>query len=455
MLSQYSLAALLTALYLVMTWYCFRHTTVRRASTGEPGKQSYELVLGYASQGGTAEALAHQYASMLPGVTPTTVLPLNALTHQVLERSKKVLFFVSTYGEGEAPDNGLRFERYWRNQTANNLLTHLEFAVLALGDSQYQKFCGFGNSIAQLMNRQGARPMFEPVQVDRSDTQALELWRKQLTVTDLLSAGAANTLEAAEDQIGNSPGSAQWNLSDRRLLNAGSPGNPLYLLSFKCQGGLPNWQAGDIARIWPFDDRSQLPREYSIASVPDNGVLTLVVRLAQRDDGSPGICSSWLTDQLSQTESVRIDIRKNRAFHAAPEAQPLILIGNGSGIAGLLAHLEEQHSNSQHGHWLIYGERSPDCDRILDEQLTAWCATGHLDTLLRAFSRSDNPAYVQDLIRSNADQLRAVVKNGAQIMVCGSRLGMAPAVDAALSQALGSDTMQELATTGRYRRDIY
>ena len=40
-------------------------------------------------------------------------------------------------------------------------------------------------------------------------------------------------------------------------------------------------------------------------------------------------------------------------------------------------------------------------------------------------------------------------------MVCGSRLGMAPAVDAALSQALGSDTMQELATTGRYRRDIY
>ena len=54
---------------------------------------------------------------------------------------------VSTYGEGEAPDNGAHFAR--QLQATEIRLDHLEYAVLALGDRRYRHFCGFGNRIDQ------------------------------------------------------------------------------------------------------------------------------------------------------------------------------------------------------------------------------------------------------------------------------------------------------------------
>jgi sulfite reductase (NADPH) flavoprotein alpha-component len=39
--------------------------------------------------------------------------------------------------------------------------------------------------------------------------------------------------------------------------------------------------------------------------------------------------------------------------------------------------------------------------------------------------------------------------------VCGSLAGMAPGVDAALREVLGDATVNDLASSGRYRRDVY
>jgi len=41
------------------------------------------------------------------------------------------------------------------------------------------------------------------------------------------------------------------------------------------------------------------------------------------------------------------------------------------------------------------------------------------------------------------------------IYVCGSLQGMAGAVDDALAQVLGRETLVQLAEQGRYRRDVY
>jgi sulfite reductase (NADPH) flavoprotein alpha-component len=63
--------------------------------------------------------------------------------------------------------------------------------------------------------------------------------------------------------------------------------------------------------------------------------------------------------------------------------------------------------------------------------------------------------YVQDRVREVAQDIAAWVAEGASIYVCGSLAGMAPAVDAALSDALGADVLLDLSAQGRYRRDIY
>ena len=44
---------------------------------------------------------------------------------------------------------------------------------------------------------------------------------------------------------------------------------------------------------------------------------------------------------------------------------------------------------------------------------------------------------------------------GAVIYVCGSLQGMAPAVDAVLTDAIGQPALDALRRDARYRRDVY
>ena len=54
-----------------------------------------------------------------------------------------------------------------------------------------------------------------------------------------------------------------------------------------------------------------------------------------------------------------------------------------------------------------------------------------------------------------ADVLRQWVEEGASLYVCGSLQGMAKGVDDMLRELLGSEQLQALAASGRYRRDVY
>ena len=83
-----------------------------------------------------------------------------------------------------------------------------------------------------------------------------------------------------------------------------------------------------------------LPREYSIASVPGEGGIVLFVRLQRHADGSPGAASGWLC-LGGAGDTVALRVRPHARFRLGDNARrPLILIGNGSGLAGLRAHLK-------------------------------------------------------------------------------------------------------------------
>ncbi len=77
-------------------------------------------------------------------------------------------------------------------------------------------------------------------------------------------------------------------------------------------------------------------------------------------DGLPGLGSGWLTQGAPIGGVVRARVRSNPAFHAPQaEATPLILIGNGTGLAGLLAHARHRHATGGGPVWLFWGERHP------------------------------------------------------------------------------------------------
>src|SRR5690606_3013154 len=122
---------------------------------------------------------------------------------------------------------------------------------------------------------------------------------------------------------------------------------------------------------------------------------------------------------------VDMRIRVNRGFHGPTPETPLILIGNGTGMAGLRAHLGAREGHDHGEAWLMFGERTRAHDALLDAELQAALASGLLTRLDRVFSRdAGDGRYVQALIGEHADELIRWIDRGAAIYVCGSLEGM-------------------------------
>ncbi len=443
-----------TALYLLLlvatVWRVRRHRQrlARQAAALAAGSgESGTWLVVHASQTGTAEELAWQTANALHTAGLTAQLTgIAQLDADTLGRASRALFVVSTYGEGDPPDSGTVFARRVMNMAVP--LGTLHYGVLALGDRDYRNFCGFGRTLDQWLQAQGAAPLFPRVEASNSDPAALSQWRHQLS-------HLAGTDDLPDWQA---PHFDSWRLARRELLNPGSAGAPLYDLRFEPAGefALPQWEAGDLAQIAP-PAATDKPREYSIASLPTEGQLRVLVRLERHEDGTLGLCSGWLCGGLQEGATVPLRVRVHRNFRlGANTGRPLILVGNGTGLAGLRAHLKARSAHSATRNWLLFGERNARYDALYDAELRGWEHAGVLTRLDRVWSR-DTPQrrYVQDRLRECAGELRRWIDDGAAIYVCGSLEGMASGVESTLHELLGAATVTALAAAGRYRRDVY
>jgi len=437
--------ALWLALVALTAW---RRRRARRAAAARAAEApSDALLVAFASQTGQAEELAGMTAASLSAAgVPARVVSLGDLEPDQLRAAGRVLIIASTTGEGDAPDAMSGFAR--RHMTATADLAGLSYGLLALGDRGYAGFCGFGRTLDSWLQRSGAIPLFDRVEVDDGDAGAIRHWQHQL------GAVAGRAVEADWTP----PAYDRWRLVSRVHLNPGSPGGEAWRLAFEPVGHTPVWTAGDIAEIGlpAIDGAAPASREYSVASLPSDGAAEIIVRLAIRDDGSPGLASGWLIRGLQPGAPVDMRLRTNRSFHSPPPDVPLVLIGNGTGMGGLRAHWRARAGAPHGGTWLLFGERTAAHDAFLDEELQAALASGLLTRLDRCFSRdAGDGRYVQDLIAASADELARWIERGAVILVCGSLDGMSTGVHAALEAVLGADRLLELTETGRYRRDVY
>jgi len=428
---------------------------LRRASAAEQASRALlsgsgnPWLVAWASQTGLAERLAWRTAETLQQAgLPVRLLPVSDLDAQVLADCEQALFVVSTTGEGDAPDHAAGFLR--RLLDHDLPLAHLRYGLLALGDSSYSRFCAFGRALDGWLRNQQATPLFDAIEVDNGDDATLRHWQHQL---DALSGHTGKLTDWSTPRYG------RWRLAGRHLLNPGSLGGEAWHIALEPLEPDCRWQAGDIAEICPgpAEAADQLPtREYSIASLPADGRLELLVRQSIRPDGQPGLGSGWLTRQTEIGQEIALRIRENPGFHGPADNRPMILIGNGTGLAGLRAHVKERIAAGRQRNWLLFGERQYTRDFFHRAEIEGWLRDGHLERLDLAFSRDqDARVHVQDRLRDAADELRRWVGAGAGIYVCGSLQGMAPAVHATLQDILGADTLEALAESRRYRRDVY
>jgi sulfite reductase (NADPH) flavoprotein alpha-component len=440
----------MAAVALVLAWVVFTVVLARRRPGAAEIHEDGGVLVVHASQTGFATELAARTAGIFhAGGLGVDLRGMDALTPAMLERASRVLFIVSTTGEGDAPDVASLFrERVMRAPLA---LQGTRYGILALGDRDYVDFCAFGRDLDQWLHAGGAAPLFDRVDVDNGDEGALRHWQHHVAHL----AGAT----AMEDW--SRPAYRRWRLAERRLLNPGSVGGRCYHVALVPENERDlAWEAGDIVEIGPRrarGDDTVLPhREYSIASLPADGLLHLVVRQMRAEDGTLGSGSGWLTMHAVVGDPVDVRVRRNAGFHAPVDDRPVLLIGNGTGIAGLRALLKARLARGHLRNWVIYGERHAAVDRLHVDELERWHAVGDIERLDLVWSRETRGArYVQDRLRIAADGLRRFMDEGASVYVCGSLAGMAPGVDGVLRDVLGDAAVSELAAAGRYRRDVY
>ncbi|MFV5485620.1 PepSY domain-containing protein [Acinetobacter baumannii] len=454
-------------------------------------------LITYATQTGVAEQLAWSTATSLQEAhQPVQVKSIQQLTEADLQQHEQILFVISTYGTGEAPDLASNFAK--KLLKTNLRLQHIKYAVLALGSKEYpDTYCSFGHTVDEWLKNNGAKALFDIIEVDNANPADIQNWNQALVKTTKLDLHAVN-IEKVFDN---------WTLQQRDLLNPNSLGQPAYNIELTANHEAI-WQAGDIVEIQPGNSPErinkflqhhhilknavvdslqvsiekalwnkdltgeiepfanldhlleQLPtlptREYSIASIPSQQVLRLVVRQQYDEFGDLGLGSGWLTQHTEINQNVALRIRTNESFHLIDDNRPIICIGNGTGIAGLMSLLHTRTRHNYTENWLIFGERQRAHDFFYASTIEAWQTMGMLKRLDLAFSRDqEQRVYVQDIIRQNAAELINWIERGAVLYVCGSIDGMASGVDQALIHILGEEQVDELRQQGRYRRDVY
>ncbi|ORX74264.1 riboflavin synthase domain-like protein [Linderina pennispora] len=121
------------------------------------------LAILYASQTGNAESISYN-------IYEEAVKRGYAATWHVLDDHEKlgfnslrtVVFVVSTTGDGDPPDNSTKFWRVLRKTTRSNktAYTHLRYAILGLGDTNYSNFCNTAQRLDKQLQAAGAHAFY-------------------------------------------------------------------------------------------------------------------------------------------------------------------------------------------------------------------------------------------------------------------------------------------------------
>ncbi|MEE9398482.1 MAG: assimilatory sulfite reductase (NADPH) flavoprotein subunit [Methylococcales bacterium] len=134
------------------------------------------MTIVYGSQTGNGEGLSNRLkeAAVTRGFN---VNLMDMIDYEPANIQQESLLFivVSTHGEGDPPDAAHAFHDYLSKDEAPRL-ENLKFAVFALGDTSYEKFCQTGKDFDGFLEKLGATRLMERIDADIDFEEQGEEW---------------------------------------------------------------------------------------------------------------------------------------------------------------------------------------------------------------------------------------------------------------------------------------
>lgn len=241
------------------------------ASTSAPA-----LTLWWASQTGRTEALATQLGTWLRAKGYNVhVAGLDMCDPAALTGT--ALFLVSTFGDGDPPDMAASFWDALKQQELS--LPSLRYAVLALGDSSYANFCGFGRALDDRLSTLGASALCARMDCEPDYEENVEAWQATLLnrLGDTLHVQTKPITHDAPAVISTISRDAptQARLARRLRLTGDDPDKETCHIELDIsQTGL-RYKVGDALGIWPHNSENNVQLVLNTLQLSESTVIPL------------------------------------------------------------------------------------------------------------------------------------------------------------------------------------